>query len=287
MVIISLNSHSVKTSGVRCCGYSLHWPEIFQNSNIKSFLKLVFKFTYHAAQEVKPCRFIYEKTFSTFYQYSQSGAFYSWGQPSASNTSCDSAWPTERDPAEKCHLFPHHSTSHTSMCSLHLLTLPFHFYSKLSQHLSLSLSLSACSLCLYWFCGSVSSMLLALFDGGSEMESQSAKWNQSLFFFISLPPSVPSLRCNKRELHQLWTCVCEMSSLCSDCLPISVPFLLFLAPHCFLFPPHLPGLIQFDVFLCVTSKNKPIPAAFYFDRCILLWVSLFCVSTSKYFFYVF
>lgn len=227
---------------------------MFQSNNIKSFSKLLFKCTYHAIQEVKPCRFICDKPSAAGISTVNQVPFYSWSQPLASNTSCGSVHPAECAPVEKCHLFPHHSIYHTSIFWLHLLTLSLHFYFKLSPHLSLSLSLSPCSLCLYWFCGSVHSMLLALFDRGSEMESQSAKWNQSLFF--SSPPSLCSFAplqqartpsaLNLRvwnELSLLWL----SSHLCALSLVLCSPSLFFFS--------HLPALIQFDVIsLCYCQK---------------------------------
>lgn len=149
--------------------------------------------------------------------------------------------------------FLHQSISHFAFAPFSPFWLCSTCFSQLSPslHLSLSLSLSPFSLCLYWFCGSVRSMLLALFDRGSEMESQAAKWNQSLFF-----PSLalfPHSTATSENFIGFELCVCEMSSLCSDCQPIFVPLSWFQLPMP-LFS-HLPNSLQFNSYrLCGCQK---------------------------------
>lgn len=70
--------------------------------------------------------------------------------------------------------------------------------------------------------------------------------------FSLLPRFFPSFHCNKRKLHWLWTWVCEMSSLCSDCQPIFVPSLLFSAPHLAFF---LTSQIYFSLTLITYSNS--------------------------------
>lgn len=115
------------------------------------------------------------------------------------------------------------------ICSfLLILTLLYLLFNFPPLYIHHSLYLCLLSLCLYWFCGSARSMLLAHFDRGSEMESQAAKWNQSLLFpppslFSLVPPqeaqtSLALNLCVWNELSMLWLSarLCPLSLvLCS------------------------------------------------------------------------
>lgn len=162
----------------------------------------------------------------------------------------------------KCYLFPHpsflsciHLSSRLCIYSLFFIlpfSVPVFFKLSPSLHPSLSLSLSPCSLCLYWFCGSARSMLLALFL------MEGVRWSLGLPNEIKLKtfPSLSLFPRNRRKPHRLWTCMCEMSSLCSDCQPISAPpSPWFSAPHPSLFsPPKVYFCLTLST--CVTATNE-------------------------------
>lgn len=160
-----------------------------------------------------------------------------------------------RSAAVKCNFSPASTFLH-----LYHSPLPAFFFSNfLPLHIyhSLYLHLPALCVCID-FCGSERSMLFALFDRGSEMESQAAEWNQSPFFSsssLSLFPRSTETSANSISFEL----VCVKWALCALIVnPSLSPF------SCSLTPPHsffsLTSQILLSLtLLCYCQKLTPFP----------------------------